>query len=100
MIGFSSFPQLFQFDVVDKNYELIDDYICSSSWECILYFLNIGMVSGGDLGTSLISLKKNKAYIGQFFFNMFLFIFINLILSNIFIGIVTEAFNDMFTKEN
>ena len=53
-IGFFVFPKMFKSEIVDKNNQAIidedgnqiEEYICSSSLQCLLYFLNNGMVSG------------------------------------------------------
>ena len=111
-IGFLFLPHLFRFEVVDKNNEVvtenqetIEENVCSSSIQCILYFLNFGMSSGGALDLNLISFKNNYGhYLRQFFFGMFFFLFINMIFSNIFLALITDAFSEMgqlaMTNEN
>ena len=111
-IGFLFLPHLFRFEVVDKNNEVvtenqetIEENVCSSSIQCILYFLNFGMSSGGAIDLNLISFKNNYGhYLRQFFFSMFFFLFINMIFSNIFLALITDAFSEMgqlaMTNEN
>ena len=103
-IGFLFLPNLFRFEVVDKynenivdeNNESIEEMTCSSSIQCILYFLYFGLSSGGALDLNLISFKNNyNYYLRQFFFNMFFFLFINMIFSNIFLALITDAFSEM-----
>ena len=103
-IGFLFLPNLFKFEVVnkynenivDQNEEIVDEYMCSSSIQCILYFLNFGLSSGGSLDLNLISFKNNYGYyLRQFFFDIFFFLFINMIFSNIFLALITDAFNEM-----
>ena len=112
-IGFLFLPYLFKFEVVnknnenivDQNEEIIEEHMCSSSIQCILYFLNFGLSSGGSLDLNLISFKNNYGYyLRQFFFDMFFFLFINMIFSNIFLALITDAFSEMrelaWKKEN
>ena len=106
-IGFFFLPHLFKFEVVDKNnenivdenQESIEEFVCSSSIQCILYFLNFGLSSGGALDLNLISFKNNYShYLRQFFFGMFFFLFINMIFSNIFLALITDVFQEMREK--
>ena len=106
-IGFLFLPNLFKFEVVnknneyiiDQNEEIIEEYICSSSIQCILYFLNFGLSSGGALDLNLISFKNNYGYyLRQFFFGIFFYLFINMIFSNIFLALITDAFSEMREK--
>ena len=106
-IGFLFLPNLFRFEVVDKynenivdeNDESIEEYVCSSSIQCILYFLNFGLSSGGALGINLISFKNNYGhYLRQFFFDIFLFLCINMIFSNVFLALITDSFQEMREK--
>jgi len=112
-IGFLFLPYLFKFEVVnehnenivDQNEEIVEENICSSSIQCMLYFLNFGLSSGGSLDLNLISFKNNHGYyLRQFFFDMFFFLFINMIFSNVFLALITDAFSEMrelaWKKEN
>ena len=112
-IAFLFLPRLFKHEVVDKyNEYLVDDYqqlieenICSSSIQCFLYFLNYGLSSGGTFDLNLISFKDNYGYyLRQFFFDIFLFLLINMIFSNVFLALITDAFTEMrelaWKKEN
>ena len=98
-IGFFFLPNLFKFEVVnnvDQNEEKVEEYMCSSSIQCILYFLNFGLSSGGSLDLELISFKNNYGfYLRQFFFDIFFFLFINMIFSNVFLALITDAFSEM-----
>ena len=91
---------MFKYEAVDRNNEIINqDYmeenICSSTVPCALYFINFGLRDNlGD--TNLISYKnENSYYFKQFFFNIFLFVFIHLIFDNIFLATISSAFEDM-----
>ena len=106
-IAFLFLPYLFKFEVVDKynenivdeNDEAIEEYVCSSSVQCILYFLNFGLSSGGNLELNLISFKNNYGfYLRQFFFDIFFFLCINMIFSNVFLALITDAFGEMREK--
>ena len=103
-IGFLFLPHLFKFEVtnksnefiVDENADIVEEYTCSSSIPCILYFLNHGLSSGGALDLNLISFKNNYGYyLRQFFFEIFFFLFINMIFSNIFLALITDTFTEM-----
>jgi hypothetical protein len=106
-IAFLFLPYLFKFEVVDKynenivdeNDEAIEEYVCSSSVQCILYFLNFGLSSGGNLELNLLSFKNNYGfYLRQFFFDIFFFLCINMIFSNVFLALITDAFGEMREK--
>ena len=112
-IGFLFLPNLFKFEVVnkynenivDQNEEIVEEYMCTSSIQCILYFLNFGLSSEGSLDLNLISFKNNYGYyLRQFFFDIFFFLFINMIFSNVFLALITDAFSEMrelaWKKEN
>ena len=80
--AFLFLPHLFKFEVVDNNNNIIvddadepiEEYICSSSIQCILYFFNFGLSSGGALDLNLFSFKSNYTYyLRQFFFDLFFF---------------------------
>ena len=99
-IGFFFLPKLFRFEVVnknnenivDENQESIEENVCSSSIQCILYFLNFGLLTNGALDLNFISFKNNyQHYLRQFFFNMFFYLFINMIFSNIFLALITDS---------
>ena len=106
-IGFLFLPNLFRFEVVDKfnenivdeNDEPIEEYICSSSIQCILYFINFGLSSGGALDLNLISFKNTYGYyLRQFFFDIFFFLCLNMIFSNVFLALITDAVGEMTEK--
>ena len=112
-IAFLFLPKLFKSEVVDENNEnLVDnnqqffeENVCSSSIQCFLYFANFGLSSGGSLDLNLISFKSNYGYyLRQFFFEIFLFLLINMIFSNVFLALITDAFAEMrelaWKKEN
>ena len=99
-LGFFFLPKLFIYEAVDRNNELVNlDYteenICSSTVPCMLYFLNFGF-RDSLMEQNLISFKNETGYyFRQFFFNLFLYVFIHLIFDNIFLVTISNAFDDM-----
>ena len=100
-LGFFFLPKMFKYEPVNKNNEIIEEgyleeSICSSSIQCILYFVNNGYVSSGELDMNTISFKTYPGYfLRQFFFNIFLSLLINMIFSNIFYAIITDCFSEI-----
>ena len=94
---------MFKYEAVDRNNELvsqdfIEENICSSTVPCLLYFLNFGF-RDDLMDMNLISFKYEKNYyLRQFFFNLFLYIFIHLIFDNIFLVTIGNAFDEMKKK--
>ena len=87
--AFFFLPKMYKYEAVDRNNEIINpDYIeeniCSSTVPCILYFFNYGF-RDDLMDMNLISFKnETDYYLRQFFFNIFIYIFIHLIFDNIF----------------
>ena len=102
-IGFFFLPKMFKYEAVDKNNDLVslnytEESICSSTIPCILYFLNFGF-RDNFMDQNLFSFKQETSYyIGQMFFNVFLYVFIHLIFDNIFLVLISNAFDDMKKK--
>ena len=98
--GFFFLPKMFKYEAVDKNNEIInadftEENICSSTIPCILYFLNFGF-RDSFMDMNLISFKYETGYyLRQFFFNLFIYIFIHLIFDNIFLVTISNAFDDL-----
>ena len=103
--GFFFLPRMFEYEPVDKNNELINDgfmkeRICSSTIPCILYFLNFGF-RDNFMDMNLISFKNEISYyLIQYFFNLFLYVFIHLIFDNIFLVTIGNAFDEMKKEMN
>ena len=99
-LGFFFLPQLFKYEAVDKNNEVIssdftEENICSSTVPCMLYFLNFGF-RDDFMEQNFFSFKHETGYyFRQFFFNIFLYAFIHLIFDNIFLVTISNAFDDM-----
>lgn len=78
--------------------------ICSTAIECLFNFWHLGTRLGGGIGESLdrISFKFGDVnlYIEKIFFEMAYFIVVNLILINIFFGVIVDSFNDLRDKDS
>ena len=100
--GFFFFPKMFKYEGVDKNNELVsymEESICSSSVPCILYFMNYGLSSEGSIDMNLISFKYSVSYyLIQFFFEIFLYLFIHMIFFNVVLATIGNAFDGMKQK--
>ena len=100
-LGLFYLPKMFKYEPVNNNNEYIDEgyleeSICSSSIQCILYFVNNGYVSSGELDMNTISFKTYPGFfLRQFFFNILLSLLINMIFSNIFYAIITDCFSEI-----
>ena len=103
-ISFFFLPKMFTYEAVDKNNELVsqnyfEESICSSSVPCILYFMNFGLSTEGSVDMNLISFKSNMSYyLLQFFFEIFLFLFIHMILFNIVLATIGNGYDKMKEK--
>ena len=96
--GFIMLPTMFNKEVV---YEIDDperanppEAMCSSSVQCILYFLNFGLTEG-NAGMDVLSYRDNVSYyFRQFFFDLFYNLLVNMIFANVFTGLITDAFGE------
>lgn len=79
--------------------------LCSSAFECFLNYIDLGLRLGGGIGEKIPrSSYKYKNKKGSNFYSRLLLItvfhiLVNLILSNIFFGIIVDTFTD-FRDEN
>jgi len=73
--------------------------ICSSAIECYLNYLDLGLRLGGGIGDSAprISYKydEKKKFYFKLIWDIISHILLNLILGNIFFGVIVDTFNDM-----
>ena len=101
IFSFSAFlflPKMFNREVVTKENEPISEddsteAICSSFWQCILYFINFGFKDG--TGMDIISYRENMGYYYiQFFYESLFFLLISNIFGNIFTALITDAFSE------
>ncbi len=94
-IAFTLFSKLFEYEVINgQNENLGIEPFCNSSFQCLMSFWSTGLFSGGTDGmTNLVSFRNNYGiFIAIFIYNLFAFIIINTIFSNIFTGLITDAF--------
>ena len=100
--GFIMLPTMFNKEVVyeidDPARENPPEAMCSSSVQCILYFLNFGLTEG-NAGMDVLSYRDNVSYyFRQFFFDLFYNLLVNMIFANVFTGLITDAFGENRTK--
>jgi len=76
--------------------------ICSTAIECLLNFWHIGLRMGGGIGDALdrqsFKFGSKGLYYEKIIFEILYYIIINLILINIFFGVIVDSFNDMRDK--
>lgn len=67
--------------------------------ECFFNYLHLGLRNGGGIGDVLPRLSykysDRNSYFGKIVYENFFFIIINLILNNIFFGVIVDSFNEM-----
>ncbi len=93
-------PKFLDFDEVldphSKSY--ITEKYCYSSLQCYMMVLNYGSTAGGGLGDVInkVSYRNDVGlFVGRFFYDMLFFILIVLVLGNIFLGIIVDAFGEL-----
>jgi len=76
--------------------------LCSTAIECFLNHLHLGLRSGGGMGDTnpRVSYKFNSLqyYLKKISWDTFIHIVVNLILANIFFGVIVDSFNDLRDK--
>ena len=95
-------PKFFTLPVANKDNEILDkpEAQCSSTFSCLLYFLNYAMVNGGYAPSNLTSFKSDvNFYLTKFFIEVIFFQLINWIFTNIVLALVTNAF-ETFDRQN
>lgn len=106
--GFMFFGNLFAFDTVNsKNEPVATEPFCTSSIQCLLFFINFGIRSGGGIGDLLgmQSFKDNYIFFLEIFsYEIFFHLCIVMIFANVFLGLIADAFGELreqaWTKEN
>ena len=98
--GFFFFQDFFKYDDILEpiSGELISENYCYSSVQCLLYYITMGTRSGGGIMEviSPVSYKKDvKFYFGRFFNDILFFLIVNLILGNVFLGIIIDTFSEL-----
>ena len=99
-LGFFFFKDFFVSDEIleSSSGALISEGFCYSSVQCYLYYISLGTRSGGGIGDSIsaVSYQKDfKMFIARFFHDMLFFIIVNLILGNVFLGIIIDTFGEL-----
>ena len=99
-LGFFFFQDFFVYDEIleSSSGSLISEGFCYSSVQCYLYYISLGTRSGGGIGDSIsaVSYQKDvKMFIARFFHDMLFFIIVNLILGNVFLGIIIDTFGEL-----
>ena len=99
-LGFFFFQGFFVFDNVleSSSGSLISEGFCYSSMQCYLFYISLGTRSGGGIvdAISAVSYQKDVyLFFGRFFHDMFFFIIINLVLGNVFLGIIIDTFGQL-----
>ena len=68
---------------------------CDTLNHCLLSTINVGIRSGGGLGENLSQAQyTDPLYTTRYIFDMAFFLVINIVLLNIFFGIIIDAFAD------
>jgi len=83
------------------------EILCSSAGECFLNYIDLGLRLGGGIGDVIprTSFKFKQGQINYRFYsrliiNTLFHIFVNLILANIFFGIIVDTFTDFRDESN
>jgi hypothetical protein len=95
-------PGYFNFKVVNKNNEILEkpEAQCSSTFSCLLYFLNYAPANGGNISSNLASFKNDiNLYLTKFFIEVIFFQLLNYVFTNIVLALVTNSF-EIITKRN
>ena len=80
--------------------------LCSSAGECFLNYIDLGLRLGGGIGDVIprASFKYEKEgenyYYSKLFIDISFHILVNLILANIFFGIIVDTFTDLRDENN
>ena len=86
-------------DVIDiQTGTQVTEAFCYSSIQCWMFMVNYGIRAGGGIADALgkISFKTDYQYfILRFFYDMLFHLFIVLILLNVFLGIIVDAFAEL-----
>lgn len=78
--------------------DTVTENVCDSTIHCYLTLIDLGIRAGGGIGDQLPHVSYPEStyyYVGRFFYNITFHIFVILILSNIFFGIIVDAFGDL-----
>ena len=98
--GFFFFKNFFVYDDIleSSSGSSISEGFCYSSVQCYLYYISAGTRSGGGIGEAIknVSYQKDvKMFFGRFFHDIFFFFIVNLVLGNVFLGIIIDTFGEL-----
>jgi hypothetical protein len=88
---------------VVRNGTTVPESVCTSSIQCWMNMVNYGVRAGGGMGDNLPKVswyQSANMFVALFFFNMAFQIIIVLVLGNIFLGIIVDAFTDLRDMKN
>ena len=99
-ITYFYFDFLYTFDDIREisSNQIIEENFCNSSLQCFLFIIQQGFIMGGGLAEVLkiVSYQNDPAFfIGRFFYDIIFFLFIILILFNVFMGIIVDTFAEL-----
>lgn len=92
-----NFRNQFTGDVSDKS-----KFVCDTYFRCLVNTINLGLRGGGGV-SDYMNLESNylsHRFTSRWFFDLFFFIFINLILLGIFFGIIVDSFAEYWDEIN
>ncbi|XP_015786315.1 inositol 1,4,5-trisphosphate receptor type 1-like isoform X2 [Tetranychus urticae] len=72
------------------------EYSCKTLFQCLITTINYGLRSGGGIGDVLRSASSEESlYYGRVIYELFFYFFINVIVLNLFFGIIIDTFADL-----
>ena len=97
--GFLFFGHLFTVDTINSNNDPVNsEPFCASSIQCLLFFINYGIRSGGGIGDLLgtPSFKDNYIFfLIIFFYEIAFHLIIVMVFANVFLGLIADAFGEL-----
>ena len=99
-IGFFFFQDFFVYDDIleSSSGSRISESYCYSSVQCFLYYISLGTRNGGGIGDAINQVSYQKdvyIFIGRFINDLLFFFLINLIMANVFLGIIIDTFGEL-----
>ena len=99
-IGFFFFQDFFNYDEIleSSSGSLIKESYCYSSVQCYLYYISLGTRSGGGISDAMekVSYQKDvELFFARFINDLLFFFLVNLILGNVFLGIIIDTFGEL-----
>jgi len=98
--SFITFRHDFGNSTQEEDYDGDFQMYCRTLVECLTTTINIGIRAGGGLGDALGQPEMNSpTYSNRYVFDFLFFMLINIILMNIFFGIIIDSFADKRAHE-